>query len=135
MSRMDTIIRETIVGGPFGRLVGLRLETIEADRVKVRLPFRHEVTTVADLVHGGAIASLIDTAGTAAAWSGADPERIQRGTTVGFTINYLAGGRGKDLIATACVIQRGRTLCVCDVDVRTEDEMAVARALVTYKLG
>lgn len=131
----EAIVRTLIVGSPYGTLVGLRAEAIEPDRVRVRMPFRPEVTTIADVVHGGAIASLVDVAATAAAWSGAaNPERA-RGTTIGFSLSFLAAGRGQDLVADARVIQRGRTICVLQVDVAGADGAAVARALVTYKLG
>ena len=130
----DAIVRDVIVGSPLAALLGLRLEHVETDRVRVRLPFRNEVTTIGDVVHGGAISGLIDVAATAAAWSGADP-LPSRGTTVGFTVNFLAAGRGQDLVATAHVLRRGGTLCVCEVEVVGTDASAVARALVTYKLG
>ncbi|HSV05639.1 MAG TPA: PaaI family thioesterase [Candidatus Binatus sp.] len=135
MSGSEDLVRNVIVGSPFGTLVGVVPETIEPDRVRLRLPFRPEVTTVGDVVHGGAIASLVDVAATAAVWSGADLAASQRGTTIGFALNFLAAGRGQDLLATATVIQRGRTICVCEVDVRGVDGDPVARALVTYKIG
>lgn len=132
---MSDLVRDVIVRSPFGLLVSVEPETIEPDRVRLRLPFRPEITTVGDVVHGGAIASLVDVAATAAVWSGADLATTQRGTTIGFTLNFLAAGRGQDLLATATVIQRGRTICVCEVDVRGVDSNPVARALVTYKIG
>jgi uncharacterized protein (TIGR00369 family) len=135
MSGSEDLVRNVIVGSPFGTLVGVVPETIEPDRVRLRLPFRPEVTTVGHVVHGGAIASLVDVAATAAVWSGADLAASQRGTTIGFALNFLAAGRGQDLLATATVIQRGRTICVCEVDVRGVDGDPVARALVTYKIG
>src|SRR5215510_430719 len=132
---MSDLVRDVIVRSPFGLLVSVEPEAIEPGRVRVRLPFRPEVTTLADVVHGGAIASLVDVAATAAVWSGADLATTQRGTTIGFTLNFLTAGRGQDLVATATVIQRGRTICVCEVDVRGVDGSPVARALVTYKVG
>jgi len=135
MSTSEDLVRSVIVGSPFGTLVGVRPETIEPDRVRLRLPFRPEVTTVGEVVHGGAIASLVDVAATAAVWSGADLATSQRGTTIGFTLNFLAAARGQDLLASATVIHRGRTICVCEVDVRGADGNPVARALVTYKVG
>jgi acyl-coenzyme A thioesterase PaaI-like protein len=39
---------------------------VERNRVVVRLPFRPELTTVGDLVHGGAIGALVDVTATAA---------------------------------------------------------------------
>ncbi len=134
-SANEDVVRGMIVGSPFGRLVGAGAETIERDRVRVRLPFRPEVTTVGDLVHGGAIASLIDTAATAAVWSGTDLQQSSRGTTIGFSVNFLAGARGQDIVATAEVIQRGKTICICNVEVTDDSGKAVARALVTYKIG
>ena len=129
----EDIVRDVIVTSPFGGLVGVRLLDVTPGRVRVALPFRPEVTTVGDVVHGGAIAALVDVAATAAVWSEVEPGTSTRGTTVGFTVNFLAAGRGEDLVAAASVIQRGRTLCVCDVEVR--GAAPVARALVTYKLG
>ena len=136
MSSMEPLVREWIVGGPFGKLLGMSVEALDPERVAVRMAFRPEVTTHSDVVHGGAIASLVDVAATAAAWYGADPDKVRRGATVGFTLNYLSAGRGSDLIADARVIKRGKSLCVCEVKVcgTGEDSPLVATALVTYKI-
>jgi uncharacterized protein (TIGR00369 family) len=99
------------------------------------MPFRPEVTTIGDVVHGGAISALVDVTATAAAWAGAEDPGSARGTTIGFSVSFLAAGRGRDLIATARTLQRGRTICVVDVEVVGADGRSVARALVTYKLG
>ena len=135
VSPNEEIVRTLIIGSPFGTLMGLRAEAIEREGVRLRMPFRPELVTVADVVHGGAIASLVDVAATAAAWAGADAGQGARGTTIGVSLSFLAAGRGQDLLANARAIQRGRTICVLDVDVADDDGTAVARALVTYKLG
>jgi uncharacterized protein (TIGR00369 family) len=132
---LEPILRDAVVGSAFGRLLGLELVAATPDRVTVRLPFRADVTTVGDLVHGGAIGALVDVAATAAAWSGADVARGPRGTTIGLTVSFLAGARGHDLVATAVVVQRGRSIVVVDVAVDDGAATAVARALVTYKLS
>jgi len=129
------LVRDLIISSPYGRLLGAALEHIEADFVRVRLPFREEIVTIGDMVHGGAIGGLIDIAATAAAWSGASPSGTPRGTTVGFSVNFLAAARAHDLIAGARVIRRGKTLSVIDVEVKDAGGESVARALVTYKLG
>jgi uncharacterized protein (TIGR00369 family) len=129
-----SILRDLVVGSPLGRLLGLELADAAPDRVAVRLPFRAEVTTVGDLVHGGAIGALVDVTATAAAWSRVELARQPRGTTIGLTINYLNGARGSDLVATGTIIQRGLSIVVCDVAVADADGSAIARALVTYKL-
>ena len=105
MATNDDIVRQAIVGSPLGRLLGVEPDALDADRARIRLPFRSEVTTAGDLVHGGAIAALVDVAATAAVWTAADLARNPRGTTIGFSLNFLAPARGQDLFAEACVVQ------------------------------
>jgi uncharacterized protein (TIGR00369 family) len=129
-----SVVDGFIVGSPFGRHLGIVSESVEVDHIRLRLPYREALTTIGDMVHGGAIASLVDVAATGACWATADLDPSARGTTIGFAINYLSAGRGQDLIADAQVIQRGRAISVCDVHVRGADGTLVARATVTYKL-
>jgi len=131
---LESILREAIVGSPLGRLLGVELAAAAPYRVTIRLPFRPEVTTVGDLVHGGAIGALVDVTATAAAWSRAEVTRGPRGTTIGLTVNYLNAAHGRDLLATGTVVQRGQSIVVLDVRVEDDAGAPVARALVTYKL-
>jgi uncharacterized protein (TIGR00369 family) len=131
---LETVLRDAIAASPLARLIGIVGESIEDDCVRLRLPFRSEVTTIGDLVHGGAIAALVDAAATGAAWSRADLARGPRGTTIGLTVNYLNGARASEVVATARVVQRGKSIVVCDVEVTDAGGGSVARALVTYKL-
>lgn len=135
MERVRSLVEGFIVGSPYGRRLGIVTESVETDRVRLRLPYDEAVTTLGDLVHGGAIASLVDVAATAACWANPAVEPTSRGTTIGFTVNFLNAGRAQDLIATADVVQRGKSIVVCEVTVRGADGTAVARALVTYKLS
>jgi uncharacterized protein (TIGR00369 family) len=135
MEQVRSLVEGFIVGSPYGRLLGVVSEAVEVDRVRFRMPYRENLTTIGDMVHGGAIASLVDVAATAACWASPTVDPSARGTTIGFTINYLNAGRGRDLVATAEVIQRGKSISVCEVSVRSDDETLVARAVVTYKLA
>lgn len=135
MEQARSVVEGFIVGSPYGTLLGIVSEAIETDRVRLRLPYREAVTTIGDMVHGGAIASLVDVAATAACWASPTVDPTARGTTIGFSINYLNAGRGQDLIATAEVIQRGKAIVVCSVSVRDGADAEVARATVTYKLS
>lgn len=135
MSAAADMVRDGVVRSPLGNLLGMEVDRVERDRVRVRLPFRAEVTTVADVVHGGAISALIDTAATAAAWTAADLSRHPRGTTIALTVNFIAAARGEDIVADAQVIQRGSTITVCEVSVTGRSGQLVARGLVTYKLS
>jgi uncharacterized protein (TIGR00369 family) len=128
-------IRAWMATSPFVGHLGMRLVRLESDLAEVVMPFRDELVTLGDVVHGGAIGALIDSATTSAAWSGAEALGNPRGATVGFTVDFVAAARGRDLTASARVIRRGRSLCFCDVDVVVADARLVAKGLVTYKLG
>ena len=131
----EELLRDLIVGSPLARHLGIVLDLVEVDRARVTLPFAEHNVTIADTVHGGAISTLIDTAATAAAWATEQVPENLRGTTVSLTVNFLSGGRGKALTADARVIKRGKSLCYLEVDVADETEAAIAKGLVTYKLG
>jgi uncharacterized protein (TIGR00369 family) len=131
---MIDFITEFMRQSPFGTRLGLRLDGIEPDRARVVLPYAEAVTTYADVVHGGAVSTLVDVAATAAAWSAAEPTEAPRGATVGLSVDFLRAARGGDLEADARVIRRGLSLCFCEVDVRLGDDL-VAKGLVSYKLG
>jgi uncharacterized protein (TIGR00369 family) len=99
------------------------------------LPFAPHLITIDTTVHGGTIASLIDTAAMVAAWSDAEVPKQPRGTTIGLTVSYLTASNGEDLTATARVLRRRRTIVYLDVDVQTTAGIAVAKGLVTYRIG
>jgi uncharacterized protein (TIGR00369 family) len=136
MSGFDgaALIRQVVATSPYAVLLGLEVVETGDGRAVLRLPFREQVVTVGRTVHGGALASLLDTTAMAAAWSGApEPERLQ-GSTVGLTVSYLAPAEAVDVLAEGTVSRRGRSITHVDV-VATADGSPVARALVTYRLG
>ena len=128
-------IRQFLPTSPYVSHLGMRLVEMRPDVATLALPFSDALVTIGTVVHGGAIASLIDTCAMVAAWSGAETTPNMRGTTVGLTVSYLAAANHEDLTATATVLRRGRNLVYLDVDVRTASGAAVAKGLVTYKLG
>jgi uncharacterized protein (TIGR00369 family) len=130
-----TLLKKLIVESPYGGLLGLDLVDAEEDCASLRMPYRREVTTLGDTVHGGAISGLVDSAATASFWASSKIEPGSRGTTIGFSINFLSAGRGSDLVATARVRRRGREISTGEVTVRDTDGKEVAFALVTYKLS
>jgi uncharacterized protein (TIGR00369 family) len=124
------LARGWLENSPFVAHLGIELESMEPDRARLRLPYSDHLPTMGEVVHGGAISSLID---TAAAWSGADVPERPRASTVGININFLARARGEDVTADAHVIRRGQ-VSVIEVSVTAADGTEVARALVTYRL-
>ena len=135
MTKGAELVRTWLESSPLGRLLGMEVRRLDPDEAEVVLPFRNEVVTIADVVHGGAIAALLDTAATAAAWSSDEVPETLRGATVGLSISYVAAARGQDVTAVARVVRRGGSLCFVDAEATAADGRVVARALVTYKLG
>jgi uncharacterized protein (TIGR00369 family) len=134
MSGID-IIKNFLESSPFVQHLGIRLERIENDEAELVLPFAQSVVTIGEMVHGGAIGALIDTAAMAASWATDAPPDNMRGTTVGLTVSYLAPGLAEDLHGAARVLRRGKQLCAVDVSVSGARSGLVAKGLVTYKLG
>ena len=129
------MIEQFLAVSPFVRHLGIRLERLDADRALLAMPFADSLVTIGDIVHGGAVSALIDTAAMAAAWSTPEVPENLRGTTVGLSVQFLAAARGRELLAQATVSRRGKSLCYCEVGVNDSDGQLVAKGLVTYKLG
>ena len=134
LTRAD-IIRQFLPSSPYVGHLGIQLTDMRPDEATLRLPFSDSLITIGTTVHGGAIASLIDTAAMVAAWSDDSVPDNMRGTTVSLTVTYLAPAEHEDIHATARVLKRGRSLVYLDVDVQSVSRKSIARGLVTYKLG
>jgi uncharacterized protein (TIGR00369 family) len=132
------IMQEFIPSSPYVAHLGIRVVELSAGRAVLEVPFAERLVTIESIVHGGAIASLIDTAAMAAAWSDADVPGRLRGATVGLSVSYLAAADGVDLRAEARVLRRGSSLVHLEVDVTAASGLPsrpIAKGLVTYKLG
>ena len=130
-----TLARGWLENSPFVAKLGIQLEEMEPDRARLAMPFSDSLPTMGEVVHGGAISSLIDTAAAAAAWSGAVVPERPRASTIGLTVDFLSPARAQGVVAEARVVRRsGRGLCFCEVRVSADDGDQIALALVTYQL-
>lgn len=129
------LMREFVPASPFVAHLGIECTDLADGRAELTLPFREELATLGSVVHGGAIATLIDTAAMAASWAGAELPESLRGSTVGLSASYLAPADGRTIRASARVVRRGRRLATVHVDVHDTEGTPVATALVTYQLG
>jgi uncharacterized protein (TIGR00369 family) len=127
LTRAD-IIRQFLPTSPYVGHLGIRLVDMQPDMAILTLPFTDSLITIGTTVHGGAIASLIDTAAMVAVWSDTTVPDNLRGTTV----TYLAPAEQEDIQATARVLQRGRSLVYLDVEVQGVSGKRIAKGLVTY---
>ncbi|WP_068182983.1 PaaI family thioesterase [Mycobacterium sp. UM_CSW] len=121
---------------PFNKVVGLELiDWSEPDVAVVRLPFSEAIDNSGGTAHGGAIATLADVAGSAAAWNGHDYEKGTRGATVSVTINFTGAARGEAVIATARCVRRARELNFTEVSIVSESGRPVASGTVIYRIA
>ena len=128
-------IRQFFPTSPYVAHLGMQLTEVQPGVATLTLPFANSLVTIGTVVHGGAIASLIDTAAMVAAWSDVEVPAKARGTTVNLTVAYLTAAEKEDLQAVARVLRRGRNLVYLDVEVKGASGSVVAKGLVTYKLG
>jgi len=129
------VMRAFLPSSPLVRHLGIELCELGDDRAELRLPYDPRLATIGDVVHGGTIASLIDTAGMAATWACDERPDSLRGSTISMTVDYLAAAVGKDLFATAFVVRRGSSLVFSEVAVAEPDGRLVARGSVIQRLG
>ena len=116
----------------YSRHLGIKIGSVEVDRVVLRLPYEQFLGT--HRIHGGAISSLVDLAGTCACWAHPELSNNHLGATIGFSINFLTLVKETDLSADARVRRRGGSICVADISVSDRDN-EVALAQLTYKLN
>lgn len=129
------VIAQFLPQSPFVAKLGIVAEVLDADEVRLRLPWDPSNVTVGDMVHGGAIAALADVTVMAAAWSGAELPESLRGVTTSMALHYLAPARSTDLIGVGRALRRGKSLVNCEVEVILPDGGLVAKAIATYKVG
>jgi uncharacterized protein (TIGR00369 family) len=132
--RRRQAVAELMPRTPFMGWLGIVFERYEPDDVLLRLPFREELTNDGIYYHGGVVASVIDTAGAAAAWSNHDFSRGVRASTVGMSIQYVGACRQADLRCHARTVRRGRDLVFTEISAFDPDERTVAHGVQTYRI-
>lgn len=117
----------------FPNLVGLRLEEMRTDYARMRLPFRPELNQPAGVVHGGALATLVDTVVVPAIAQAYD--EVPAMFTVHLGLNFLSALVGADAVAEGWVVRRGYKTIFLAAEVRnaTTGELCVTGDLV-YQL-
>ena len=122
--------REAFARVPYARFLGLELGEVTAGEAAIHLTVRDELKQFQGVVHGGAVASLIDTASAFAVLT--QIEVHERVTTTDLTIHYLRPITEGRMTATARMVRAGRRLFVLSIEVRNDRNVLVATAVTTY---
>jgi len=119
---------------PYLAGLGIVIERYEPDFATLRLPFRADLTNDGTYFHGGVIASVIDTAGAAAAWSNHDFNKGARASTVAMSIQYVGAAKASDLICHAKAVRRGKELTFTEITATDANGAVVAHGIQTYRI-
>ena len=126
----EKALRRAVASALYYQLLKISLDQIDEGFARFRMPFRKELTQAYGVVHGGAIATLADTAVAFAMMTMIQPgERV---TTVEFKINFLAPVTEEEMIGEARIINKGNRLALADMEVKRGDGKLIAKGLATY---
>ena len=109
---------------PFAELIGIEMLEADPQRVLGRMRIGPQHSNGRGQAHGGAIMSLADTLGAIGTVL-----NLPRGavtTTIESKTNFLAAGRGQELIAEALPLHIGRNTMVWQTTIRDADQRRVA---------
>ncbi len=128
---------DEILGGransPYFKHLGMKIHSLSRGAATIRISVGHRLWNVGGVVHGGAIASAAETAGSLALATLLDL-RTARPVTVEMKVNFLFPLRDGILEARGKVVHKGRNIAVCDMDVYDGEKRLIARCTGTYKL-
>jgi uncharacterized protein (TIGR00369 family) len=127
-------IRDLMPATPFLKGLGVVFDRYEPDDIVLRLPFRADLTNDGTYYHGGVVASAIDTAGAAAAWSNHDFDKGARASTISMSVQYVGACKKSDLLCLARTVRRGKELTFTEITATDSDGKVVAHAVQTYRI-
>jgi uncharacterized protein (TIGR00369 family) len=119
------------VAGGFAERLGAVAKAAEDGSAMMTFQARDEHLNAAGTLHGGVLATLVDTAMGVAVRSATDDGDVP--ATSQLTVTYLRPGKPGDLEVTARVRTRGEHLTVCEADVE-QDGRSLVHAVATFAL-
>jgi uncharacterized protein (TIGR00369 family) len=115
----------------FAERLGAVVESAEEGSATIRFEARDDHLNQAGTLHGGVLATLVDTAMGAAVRSATDDGDVPAMSQL--TVTYLRPGKRGPLEVRARVRTRGEHLTVCEADV-DQDGRNLVHAVATFAL-
>ena len=117
---------------PIHKYFGLKVEIVEKDFIKVRVPFRKDL--VGDIRtnhwHGGIIATILDSVGSAIGIANFNsPE--DKLSTIDLRVDYLRFANGNDLVFEEKLVRMGNRIMVTKMKA-FQDNLLVAEGKGVY---
>lgn len=131
--QFEKFIRESFERQRVMRTIGATLKEIHRGQVVIEMPYSPELVQQHAYIHAGIITTILDSAcGYSALTCAADDSDV---LTVEYKVNLIAPARGQRFVATGHVRKPGRTLTVCEGEVKAiqndSSEIPVALMLAT----
>ncbi len=118
----------------FPTLLGMTVEEVRADYCRMVMPYRPDLEQPAGLVHGGAIASLLDAVVVPAVGAAYGPEA--RYSTVDMHVQFVSAVKEQDIVAEGWVVRRGRSVVFCESEaLNAVTGKLVAKSVLTYNVS
>jgi uncharacterized protein (TIGR00369 family) len=115
-------------------LLGLQIEELRTDYCRMRMPFKTSLKQAAGVVHGGAIAGLLDSVVVPVV--GQAYPLGTRFSTVDMHIQFMSALIDDDAIAEGWIVRRGRSVVFVEAEaVSAARSTVVARAVMTYNVS
>ncbi len=114
-SDFEARVRASFARQKIMKTIGASLTKIAPGEIEIELPFREELTQQHSFLHGGIVATLVDTACGFAALTLMPVDSAV--LTIEYKVNFVSPATGKRLIARGHVTKPGRTVTVCAGDV------------------
>ena len=135
---IDPRLVDLVGAVPFWETLGISLDDAQVGWVRLRLAMREDLRTFGErsVLHGGAIATLIDSAAASATRTlrGVDEPPWLGLATTDMHVSYLAAVTDGEVTAEGRVLRAGRQVAFLDIEVRNEDGDLVARGMVTMQI-
>jgi uncharacterized protein (TIGR00369 family) len=126
----EKALRRAAEAAPIYQLLQIHVDQLDTGFARFRMPFRKELTQAYGVAHGGAIATLADTAVAFALMTIIQPG--QKVTTAEFKINFFSAVTSGEMIGEARIVHAGKRLAVADMEVKNQKGELIAKGMATY---
>lgn len=146
-----TEIRELVIGFfdkiPFNQHIGLQVQQIDLDNLTTSAGFESRAELIGNvwkkILHGGVIATALDTVGGLTAMVAAyqrlgdigwkeKTERLSKLGTVDMRVDYLKPGRGESFVCRGSILRTGNKLVVTRMELHNDAAELIATGTATY---
>lgn len=123
-------LRRAFDAVPYARLLGIELVSAARGEATLALEAREELMRMGAIMHGGALASLLDTAAAFAAIS--LQETSERTVTIDLNMHFLRPVSAGRVEARARVLREGRRVLIITAEATDPSGKLIAVAATTY---